>query len=99
MNPERIRSVVVFPAPLGPRNPVTSPSGTVNEMLLSAGNPAYDFSRPMTSIIETVPRGESGGPSTDGYRRCARPRLEAPPPTGSRARGGLPSARTYPDRA
>ena len=29
--PSRMRSVVVFPAPLGPRNPHTLPSGTAND--------------------------------------------------------------------
>ena len=34
--PNRIRSVVVFPAPFGPRKPHTLPSGTVNESPSSA---------------------------------------------------------------
>jgi hypothetical protein len=34
--PSTIRSVVVLPAPFGPRNPVTAPERTLNERSLTA---------------------------------------------------------------
>jgi hypothetical protein len=36
----RIRSVVVLPAPFGPRNPVTAPAGTANERSSTAACPS-----------------------------------------------------------
>ena len=41
--PDIILSKVVFPAPLGPRIPKTSPSIAVNEILLSARNVSILF--------------------------------------------------------
>jgi hypothetical protein len=43
--------VVVFPAPFGPRNPVTLPGSTVNERSLTATFSPYLLVRPRTSII------------------------------------------------
>jgi hypothetical protein len=37
ISPSSIRSVVVFPAPLGPRNPVIRPRATVNDTSCTAG--------------------------------------------------------------
>src|SRR5437667_7393278 len=54
----RIRSVVVLPAPLGPRNPKTSPFGTSKSTPLSAStelrNPAYRLLRPWTRMAQVV---------------------------------------------
>src|SRR3989441_4282424 len=74
----RIRIVVVFPAPFGPRKPNTLFSGTVKETLSMARTPLlppYTFVRPSTSIIgdsegDAVRKGlwrpVSGGPRTSG---------------------------------
>src|SRR5690242_16218896 len=49
--PARMRSVVLFPAPFGPRNPTTSPLSTRNDTSLTASNGPYDFDRCSTSIM------------------------------------------------
>src|SRR5436309_2519285 len=53
-----IRRVVVLPAPLGPRNPKTSPLGTSKSTPLSAStelrNPAYRLLRPWTRMAQVV---------------------------------------------
>src|SRR6185436_3754890 len=51
----RTRIVVVFPAPLGPRNPTICPFSTSNEMLSTATVRAYRLLRPSTLIIWCVP--------------------------------------------
>jgi len=38
-----MRNVVVFPAPLGPKNPIISPGFTVKETSVTAGLPPKDF--------------------------------------------------------
>src|SRR5882762_3995111 len=48
--PVRIRMVVLFPAPLGPRKPMISPRATVKLILLTAVTPAYVLTRFWTSI-------------------------------------------------
>ena len=45
-----IRSVVVLPAPLGPRNPVTRPGSTVNDRSSTALTLWYSLVRPETTI-------------------------------------------------
>ena len=50
MYPVRIRIVVVFPAPLGPRKPRISPLGTSNEMSSTAVMRPYCFVRCSTLI-------------------------------------------------
>jgi len=45
-----IRKVVVFPAPFGPRNPVTRPGSTVNDKSSTALTPRYSLLSPQTSI-------------------------------------------------
>lgn len=50
-NPVTIRMVVDFPAPLGPRNPRTSPFLTENERSSTAALGPKRFVRPVTSII------------------------------------------------
>src|SRR6266704_1151557 len=54
-NPVRMRIVVVFPAPFGPRKPTICPFSTSNEMSLTATVRAYRFVRPSTLIILIVP--------------------------------------------
>src|SRR5215472_10212191 len=51
----RIRIVVVFPAPLGPRKPTICPLSTSNEMLSTATVRAYRLVRPSTLIILSCP--------------------------------------------
>ena len=45
------RIVVLFPAPLGPKNPNTSPLLTVKLTFFTASNEPNDFCKPLTSII------------------------------------------------
>src|SRR4051794_15938192 len=46
--------VVVLPAPLGPRNPVTSPDCAVKEMPLTAVTSPYFLTRFSTSIMKEL---------------------------------------------
>src|SRR5580693_2978267 len=78
-----IRSVVDFPDPFGPRNPVTVPGRTVNESRSTATAEPYLLVRSCTSIIDPCPPSGTrcvcpreitlgtGGPG----RNPARPRL------------------------
>ena len=50
MNPVRMRIVVVFPAPFGPRKPSTSPFATENERSLTAVKRPNSLVMPETSI-------------------------------------------------
>src|SRR5450759_4201773 len=52
----RMRIVVVFPAPFGPRKPTICPFWTWNEMLLTAMLRAYLLVRPVTVIIDVYSR-------------------------------------------
>jgi len=54
MNPVTIRMVVDFPAPLGPRNPSTSPCLTVNDRLSTTVFEPKIFVSCLTSIIVIV---------------------------------------------
>ena len=45
-----IRSVVVLPAPFGPRNPVTRPGLTVNDRSSTARTFLYSLVRPLTTM-------------------------------------------------
>src|SRR3954469_11804035 len=54
--------VVVLPAPLGPRNPVTSPDCAVKEMPLTAVTSPYFLTRFSTSIIRISPLSANGLP-------------------------------------
>src|SRR6185295_3832117 len=58
MKQVRHRIVVVFPAPLGPRNPTIWPFCTSNEMLSTAVVRAYLFVRPSTLIIKNIRDGK-----------------------------------------
>src|SRR5207247_4565665 len=81
----RIRRVVVLPAPLGPRNPKTSPLGTSKSTPLSAStelrNPAYRLLRPWTRMAQVVaahlpPRrlaADRGGPSASEQSMLCTP--------------------------
>src|SRR5215468_9440643 len=51
----KTRIVVVFPAPLGPKNPTICPFSTSKEMLSTATVRAYRLVRPSTLIIWCVP--------------------------------------------
>jgi len=53
--PSRIRSVVVLPAPLGPRNPVTVPEGAVKLTPSTASVGPYRLLTSLTSIIQARP--------------------------------------------
>src|ERR1700694_1354459 len=46
--------VVDFPAPLGPRNPVTCPGGTVNDTSSTANVEPYRLLSPLASIIVSL---------------------------------------------
>ena len=50
MRVQSIRTVVVLPAPFGPRNPNTSPALTVKEMPSTAVNDLNRRTSPLTSI-------------------------------------------------
>jgi hypothetical protein len=50
INVLRVRTVVVFPAPLGPRNPKTSPLRTLNVTSLNAVRSPKRLVRPTTWI-------------------------------------------------
>ena len=64
-SPRIMRRVVVLPAPLGPRNPVTDPGSTVND-------------NPSTALIVTEDLGEAGGDdATIDARWCALKRARA----------------------
>jgi hypothetical protein len=59
-SPMIIRSVVGFPDPFGPRNPVTVPGRTVNDSRPAATAGPYRLARPRTSIFESVSRPARG---------------------------------------
>src|SRR5580700_6260352 len=72
MKLERIRIVVLLPAPLGPRNPTISPLPTSKDMLLIAVSPAYFLVRFSTLI--TV-RQKVGSISDGGILDNIQPQL------------------------
>src|SRR3954451_24022181 len=49
-SPSSIRSVVILPAPLGPRKPTTRPTSAVNDRLSTANTEPNRLVRPATSI-------------------------------------------------
>src|SRR5689334_24534627 len=61
-----MRSVVVLPAPFGPRNPVTRPGSTANDRLSTALTRLYCLVRPETTIcpsdIDLLPGGGADAP-------------------------------------
>src|SRR5947209_16344066 len=52
--PVRIRSIVVLPAPFGPKRPKNSPRSTVSWMPFSASTVPYRFVSPEASIAATA---------------------------------------------
>src|SRR5437879_6018405 len=58
--------VVVLPAPLGPRNPKTSPSSTENETPFTASMRPNRRVSPSTSIIGIAPDAYPETPSLEG---------------------------------
>src|SRR5688500_11959327 len=54
MKPDRIRRMVLLPAPFGPSNPTISPRPTVKETSLTAVYFAYRFVNSRTSIIRSI---------------------------------------------
>src|SRR4051812_16631311 len=77
-SPSSIRSVVVLPAPFGPRNPVTRPGSTVKDRSLTAARSPYRLVSPETTIRPGSPVvagicqvvGSSAG-STGRVRNCS----------------------------
>src|SRR5664279_49911 len=84
-NPRIIRIVVDFPAPLGPRKPVTAPGATVNDRSSTAWVLPKCLVNPMASIIVVCPFPTSlrhrfhhdrerwrqrGSPGRDAQRPC-----------------------------
>src|SRR5689334_15934436 len=84
--------VVVLPAPLGPRRPMTAPSGTSKEMESTAVNSPYFFVRSATSRA-----GVELGDITPGYVRTGTITERASPgvQTVSRPEENLCSARSF----
>src|SRR5262245_63439527 len=87
--PSRTRSVVVLPAPLGPRNPTIRPSSTVNDRSSTASVAPKRLERPLTSIACAMapqssgpggPRGTAGTPAA--VRLAAPPMHHVPDLTG-----------------
>src|SRR2546423_1792988 len=78
MKLERIRIVVLFPAPFGPRNPMISPLPTSKFRSWIAAWPAKRFVRFSTLIIESVMLSDNSTPealqiyciSTRRQRHC-----------------------------
>src|SRR5579872_3089682 len=68
----RIRMVVVFPAPLGPRKPTICPFCTSNEIWSTATVRAYLFVRPLTVIIDGL-----GETAKTGRKRLRRGSLRS----------------------
>src|ERR1044072_6308960 len=81
-----MRMVVDFPAPFGPRKPVTMPGLTVKVRLFTAVFSPYRLVRPSSSIMRTTlgpvfrecqPAGQTGADECDKKR-------ESPPGSGHR---------------
>src|SRR5207237_488173 len=65
----RMRMVVVFPAPFGPRKPTICPFATSNEMWSTAVVRAYRLVSSFTVIIKIVLIGETRGHGTDLHQQ------------------------------
>src|SRR5690606_14109291 len=88
VRPTMTRMVVDFPAPLGPRNPVTRPERAVNETSSTAVKPAYFLVSEVTVIMPcslapagrcahqghrpTQPRRDPEGASGPGFALISR---------------------------
>ena len=64
--------VVVFPAPLGPRNPNTSPVPTSRSMPRTASSAPYCMRRSRTSIAEPVKKKQWYGRAASTVPECVR---------------------------
>src|SRR5262245_6424965 len=62
VSPTMTRMVVDFPAPFGPRNPVTRPGWAVKETLSTARRPPYVLVSAVTSIMATTLSSGAGRP-------------------------------------
>src|SRR5579875_1651559 len=84
----RMRSVVVLPAPLGPRNPVTRPGSTVKVRSLTAATLPNRLLSPRTSTVPadatTTGKATACAPAGGGRRPAAGGRRSA---VGARAGG------------
>src|SRR4051812_23263391 len=69
-----MRMVVVFPAPLGPRKPVTDPGSRVKDTSSTTVRPPYSLVSPLTVIMgASSPTGRSGlGQRLAGSGGCPR---------------------------
>src|SRR3954452_8066977 len=67
---ERMRTVVVLPAPLGPSTPRTVPGAASSSTPSSARTSPNDFTRPCTEIAASKPAGFVGRPAGVGWREC-----------------------------
>src|SRR3954453_12370635 len=94
-----MRSVVVFPAPLGPRKPVTELGSTVKDRLSTARTEPKDLDSPFTSTRMGAKRGavplEMAHSWTSGRRiasiQAHRGDIPAHPGTARRRQPGLTS--------
>src|SRR5262245_36100095 len=77
VSPTMTRMVVDFPAPFGPRNPVTRPGWAVKETLSTARRPPYVLVSAVTSIMATTLSSGGGLP-----HRGAVPSHPLPDPEG-----------------
>src|SRR5262249_2590131 len=76
--PARMRRVVLFPAPFGPRKPTISPFWTLNDTSSTAVTAPYTFVRCEASIIQpqalvAMPRFRQIAPSSKKSRRGSAP--------------------------
>src|SRR5580693_1674708 len=83
----RIRTVVVLPAPLGPKKPNTSPRATRNDTSATAVREPKTLVRWLTSIAAAGPRAASGG--RVGLEDDPETALIASPPRSSDAVGNI----------
>src|ERR1700719_3268102 len=83
-NPVIIFIVVDLPAPFGPRNPNTSPAGTLNDTLSTATTGPNFLTRLQISSIPSLPR--AGGPL------CRFRQAPAPRPNRASRSGRKPTA-------
>src|SRR5580698_10528948 len=96
--PRISRMVVDFPAPFGPRNPVTRPGCTVNDRWSTATLSPYLLVRSRASIIGTPARGrETSALRTDP--NLARPGCCDDRPAAGAWRGVVPCAQAVTPRA
>src|SRR5579871_2857024 len=91
MKPVMMRMVVDLPAPLGPRNPSTSPGATSNETSLTATLDPKDLRKFSTLIMIAVKQRASKGPGVYATRLRPAKGGASPPATDRWLAGGCPS--------